>query len=160
MRKGKLGKVFSDDESGVFELPVQYMVAIIVAAMAIAIGSISAYHLWKDYQIKETIKEVKKIIGEAEMMCSTAEEGTKISIPINFPSGMKEVTFGSSDKSMSNSYRIMMKWGESKIFYSSEAKFTGESNGINIATIYKGCDMVTLSLIEIEGEKYVKITPS
>lgn len=145
------------NEKGVFELPMQYTVAIIVASIAIAIISFAGYQLWKDMQVKEAVKEVDKIVKEAELMYNTADEGTVQTIDINFPSGMKKVVFGSSDPYAANLYYVLMDWGENKSFHAHNVRFMGNSNGRVI--LYEGVNRVTLELMN-NGGKYVKISAS
>jgi len=146
------------DEKGVSELPTQYMVAIIVAAIAIAVIGVAGYHLWKDMQIKEAVKEVDRIVREAELMYNTADEGTVQTLDINFPSGMKEVVFGSENQYISNHYYILMNWGENKSFHAQDVHFTGDDKGR--AIVRGGINSITLELINIDGGRYVKISAS
>ncbi len=155
MRKEKRKLAFMQDTQGVFELPVQYMIAVIVAGIVILLISVAGYQLWKDVQVKKAREEVDKIVNEAELMYSTAAEGSKQTININFPSGMKKVVFGSSNPKNANHYYILMDWGQNESFYSKNANFS-------VAVLYPGISSVTLELIKINngGGKYVKITPS
>ena len=147
-----------NDEKGAFGLPVQYMVALIVAGMSIAIISIAGYTLWKDMQVKEAVKEVDRIVKEAELMYNTADEGTVQTIDVNFPSGMKKAVFGSENQYASNHYYILMDWGENKSFYAQHVRFIGGDNGEVV--LYGGIGRVTLKLIDGDGDKYVKIEAS
>ena len=142
------------DNRGIFELPVQYMIAVIVAGIAMALIGIAAHHVWREHQLKIAIKEVNKIVEEAERMCMTADENTTRHIYPHFPSSMKKVVFGSHDAP--NHYYILMDWGENKSFFSQNANFMGEN--APQAILYPGVDTIILELIYEEGETYVKIT--
>lgn len=142
------------DNRGIFELPVQYMIAVIVAGISIALIGMAAHHVWRDHQVHTTIKEVNKIVEEAERMCMTADEGTLRHLYPHFPASMEKAVFGSPDAP--NHYYMLMKWGENKSFFSPNANFMGEN--APQAILYPGVDTIILELIYEEGETYVKIT--
>ncbi|MEA2054034.1 MAG: hypothetical protein U9O96_02790 [Candidatus Thermoplasmatota archaeon] len=149
MKEEKIWK----DEKGVFGLPVQYMVALIVAGIAIALMSFAGYQLYKDMQVKEAIREADKIVKEAELMYNTADKGTAQTVDVKFPSGMRKVVFGSSNLDNANRYYVIMDWGQNKSFYSKNVNF-------GVAVLYEGIGSVTLELETNNGGKYVKITPT
>lgn len=146
------------DKGGVFELPMQYVVAVIVAALVILLIWAAAQNMNRDYELKEAIKEVKKIVNEAEIMYSTAEEGTNVTMNINLPSSVRKVTFGSSEKILAGRYYIIMDWGKRWGGLAENARFTGKEE--DVAIIYGGTEKIMLHLIKNgEGEKYVEIIP-
>jgi len=145
----------SKDKRGIIEMPVQYIVAITIASIAIAVTSFAGYQMWKDMQVKEAIKEVDKIVKEAELMYSSADNGTTQTITVDFPPGIEKVVFGSTNPSNSNRYYILMDWGENRSFYAQHARFTG--NGDGKAVLYGSVRSVTLELLNHGGNKYVKI---
>ena len=59
-------KLIWKNKKGVFELPMQYMVAVVIAGVVVAGISIAGYDLWKNHQIKMAVKEVKKIVLEMD----------------------------------------------------------------------------------------------
>ena len=138
------------NENGVMELPVQYVVATIVAGISIFLLGSATYSLWKEHEMKKAVGEIEKIIDEAEEMAITAQEGTKITIDVNLPNSVEKVIFGSSKEELRNRYCIIMKWGNNKSFFASNAKFLP-------AVLYGGRHTVTLELIRIGEENYVKI---
>jgi len=146
----------SKDKRGIIEMPIQYIVAIAIASIAIAITSFAGYQMWKDMQVKEAIKEVDKIVKEAELMCSSADNGTTQTITVDFPPGIEKVVFGSADPNNSNRYYILMDWGENRSFYAQHACFTGNDDGK--AVIYGGARSITLELLNHGGNKYVKVS--
>lgn len=143
------------NKKGVFELPMQYMVAVVIAGVVVAGISIAGYDLWKNHQIKMAVKEVKKIVQEAEEMYVTGESGTIVTLNINLPHSIEKVVFGSSNKNLANQYYILMDWGENQSFFSKVAKFRGGED--EKAILYAGMKEIVLKLEKIEGEKYVKI---
>jgi len=147
------------DRGGVFELPIQYVIAAIVALIVISLIFVSAQKMYRDYQLKEAIKEVDKIVKEAELMYSTGDDGTKITLEIDIPSGVEKIVFGSSEKILGGNYYIIMKWGEKWDGFAKNVKFTGEDGGQVV--IYGNTKEVVLYLFKNgEGEKYVKISPT
>jgi len=103
-------------------------------------------------QVKEAVKEVDRIVKEAELMYNTADEGTVQAVNIDFPSGVKKVVFGSLDPDNANRYYITMDWGENRSFHSKNVKFSQSA-------IYGGAKSITLRLVN-DGGKYVKIEVS
>lgn len=138
------------ETKGVFELPVQYMVAIVVAAIAIGIVSFAGYHLWRDMQTDKAVKEVNRIVSEATSMYATADEGTIQTMNVDFPAGMKKACFGSSDPRNANHYYIVMDWGENRSFYATDTNFS------HCSILHEGISSVQLELIEEDG-KYVQV---
>jgi len=137
------------DAKGVFELPVQYMVAIVIAAIAVGLLSFAGYHLWRDIQTDKAIREVDRIVSEATSMCATADEGTVQTIKVDFPAGMKKAGFGSSDPRNANRYYIHMDWGENRSYYAKNVNFS-------LGALHEGIERVQLELKE-EGGKHVEI---
>jgi hypothetical protein len=136
------------DETGAFELPVQYTVAIVAAAVAVALVSIAGYHLWQDMQTKHAVREVERIVDMATMMYATADVGTARTIRVDFPAGMKKAGFGSSDTRSANRYYVVMDWGENNTFYARNTNFSSKT------VLHDGVDRVRLRLID-EGGKHV-----
>ncbi|MBC7081230.1 MAG: hypothetical protein H5T44_03180 [Thermoplasmatales archaeon] len=128
---------------GILETPVQYLIMIIIASLAISIISFALYKTWRNYRIEEAEKEIRKIISEANLMAAQAEEGTRKSMEVNIG---KDVSFVEiRDKSI----RIVMKWNENRVLYSD----------VNLRCdqkIYPGKNFLTLELKK-NGEKYVEI---
>ena len=141
------------NKKGVFELPMQYVVAIFVAGIAILLMFVGIYSLWKDYEVKKAIKEVKRIVDEAELIYMTGDEGTHVVLDINLPNSVKEIVFCSSMEGLINRYYIVMKWGENKSFVAKNVKFYGKT------VLYSTTKKVSLEVIEKNGDKYVEITP-
>lgn len=134
---------------GVLELPVQYMVAIAVAAIAIFLLGGAIYNLWKDHEVKMAMKEVRKIIDEAEEMMAAAE-GTKTALDINLPNSVDRVILGSNEEKLKNRCCLIMKWGTNKTFFTQNARFSH-------TVLYGGKQTIILELVMAEGGNYVKI---
>jgi|GEM_PF-1354607 len=146
----------SRDKKGVIEMPIQHIIAITIASIAVAAISFAGYQLWRDMQVKEAIKEVDKIVEEAELMYNSADNGATQTIAVDFPPGIEKVVFGSANPSNSNHYYILMDWGENRSFYAKYVHFTGNNGGK--AVIYSSVRSVTLELFCHGEDKYVKIS--
>jgi len=149
--------IFKEDKA-ISEMPIQYMVAITVAALSIFIMIVAFRNLWESHQVEEAVKEVNRIVREAELMYNTADDGSKTILNVNFPSGMEKAVFGSRNPGNSNHYYIIMKWGENRSFYSKHVNFTGDYDGM--AVLYGRANKIIMELINREGGKYVSIRAS
>ena len=136
------------DKKGVLELPIQYTVAAVVAAVAIAGMVVTIHSLWQEYEEKKAIEETKKIVDEAERIYGIGEEETIVTLKVNIPNSVKKIVFGSRDKALQNHYYILMKWGKN-ISSFSDAKF-------DYSVVYGGRKSIKVELVG-EGEKLVKI---
>ncbi len=136
------------NDAGVLSLPVEYTVAIIVASIVIASLIATSYHLWREYEEKKAVKEVNKIVDEAEKIYGMGDVNTTITIDVNIPNSVEKIVFGSNNNLKDNHYYILMKWGRNMSFYSS-AKFC-------YSILYGGKKEVKIEL-EGNGEKHVKI---
>lgn len=145
-------------EEGVFELPSQYLFVFVIAGICLSIMFFSSYQIWKEQQFKEALREINKIVKEAELMYATAEENSIIKMPVSFPSTFDEAIFGSYDVNKTNHYYFRMKWGKG-ISAFSKANFTGRKDRVDIAKIYGECSEISLSIVKIDGGKYVCILP-
>jgi len=161
--------IIKNDEAAI-GLPVYVMVAIIVGSIVFAAFALSIYNIHKDAQVDIVAAEIEKITAEAENMFEYADEGTQVTIHVDFPNSMRFMVFGSlptdgisepSDLSlnedMSNSYYFVMDDGTIKT-YSSNARFSGESTN-EIAILHPGSYNLKIELVESEGKSYVKINP-
>jgi len=146
------------DEKGMFEMPSQYVVAIFVAGISISIMGFAIQHLSHHMQLEEAIKEVNKIVREAELMYNTGDNCSMNTVVVDFPPGMEKAVFGSSNADNTNRYYVLMNWGENRSFYSQYARFIGENNGR--AVLYGEIKSVTLELVSYNGDKYVSIRSS
>lgn len=144
------------DTRGVLELPVQYMIAVIVAGIAISLISFASYHVWRDHQLKRALHEVDKIVEEAERMCTMADENTIRHVQLHFPASMEKAVFGSADAP--NHYYVLMSWGENRSFFSEHASFSGEDTPQ--AVLHSGIREVILELQYEGGERHVTISAS
>lgn len=153
-----MGKCLVENKRGISELPMQYMIAVIIAAIAILLMGIYAQNLWREQEMNKAIEEVRKIVNQAEKIYSVGDEGTKMEMDINLPNSVKKVVFGSANEKLANRYYILMEWGKNKSFFAEEVNFKGK-NGKE-AILYGGKERVVLELIDKGGKKYVKIYSS
>ena len=157
------------DKNAVMGLPVYILVAIVVAAAIIAVFSIATYNLWLDSQFHKVEYETDKIVSEAENMFEYADEGTMVTIHVEFPDAMRYIVFGGLpknstsvptdlklDENTSNNYYFVMNDGRISTSHSN-ARFSSK-NTDEIAVFYSGVYDFKLELVkEFDGRTYVKI---
>ena len=157
------------DEHAVMGLPIYLLVAIIVAAAVVAVFSLAMYNLWLDAQIHHVEREVDKIVSEAENMFEYADEGTLVTVHVEFPTAVRYLVFGglpknaasepdttTLDENTSNNYYFVMTDGRLYTAHT-HARFSGE-NTSQIAMFHYGVYDMTLELVkEDDGRTYVKI---
>jgi hypothetical protein len=158
----------SRNDYAIMGYPVYLLVAIIVASVIIGLIAISVYNIWMDSQRHQVEYVTDSIISEAENMFEYADEGTVVSVSVEFPSSMRFVVFGSLpeqgtatptdftlDENVSNNYYYVMSDGSCATFHSN-ARFSGEQTN-ETAVFYPGSYDLTLELVKVEGRSYVKI---
>lgn len=156
------------DENAAINLPIYLMVAIIVASVILAVFSLSIYNLWLDSQVYQVESEIEKIISEAENMFAFANNGTLVTITIEFPSSMRHIIFGglpqngvteptelTLQENTSNCYYFVMSDGYISTAHSS-VRFSG-NNTNEIALFHSGSYDLTLELDKVDRRTYVKI---
>jgi hypothetical protein len=158
------------DDKAVMGLPIYISVAITIATVVIAVLSIALYNIWSDSQFHQVEHEIDKITSDAENMFEYADEGTMITVHVEFPSYMRFIVFGSLpknngisepenitlDENTSNNYYFVMGDGIIKTSHSN-ARFSGE-NTDEMAVFHAGTYDLKLELIkEVDGKTYVKI---
>jgi len=110
----------------------------------------------------------QKIISEAENMFEYADEGTLVTVSVDFSNSLKFAVFGSMpqngvlkptnynlDEKMSNNYYFVTDDGTISS-YSSNARFSSE-NISQIAVFGPGNYDLSLDLVNVGGKTYVKI---
>lgn len=158
------------NDKAVMGLPIYILVAIIAAANITAILSIAFYNIWSDSQFHQAEHEINKIASDAENMFEYADEGTVITIHVEFPSYMRFIVFGglpkndeisepkniTLDENTSNNYYFIMNDGRITTSHSN-ARFSSE-NSNEMAIFHAGTYDLKLELVkEVDGRTYVKI---
>jgi len=150
-------------------LPAYIMVALVVSAAVIAVFSLSIYNIWLDSQFHQVGYELNKIVSEAEDMFEYADEGTMVTVHVEFPGSMRYIIFGglpcdsgsipvsfNLDENTSNNYCFVMDDGRISILHSN-ARFSGNKTD-EIAVFYPGVYDLKLELVKgLNGKSYVKI---
>ena len=158
--------ILSDD--AVVGLPTYLTVAVIIAAVILAVFSISVYGLLSDSQMHQIKCEIDKIVSEAENMFEYADEGTAITLHIIFPNSMKYVVFGSLpnnsnsepvdlelDENTSNNYYFVTNDGDISIGHS-HARFSSNDTS-KISVFHSRTYDLKLELENVNGTTYVKV---
>ena len=158
------------DESAVVGMPVYLMVAIIVACIVFGFFAFSIYKMNEEAQVGVVRAEIEKITSEAENMFEYANDGSLVTVHVNFPSSVGFVVFGSLpegrgvkpmdltlDEDVSNCYYFVMDDGTIQTF-SSNARFSGK-NVDEISLLGSGSYDLKVELERAGGKTYVKIYP-
>jgi hypothetical protein len=158
------------DDKAVMGLPTYILVSITAATIVIAILLIALYGILSDSQFHQVEHELDKIISDAGNMFEYADEGTMITVHVEFPSYMRFIVFGSLpknggisepdnitlDETTSNNYYFVMNDGRI-ITAHSNARFSGK-NTSEMAVFHAGTYDLKLELVkEVDGRTYVKI---
>jgi hypothetical protein len=156
------------DERAVIGQPIYLLVALIVAAAIIAFFTLSIQQTAMNSQRNQVEHEVDKILIEATNMFEYAEEGTFVTIHVEFPATMRFLVFGglptngtmeptnlTLNETTSNNYYFVMIDGTLHTFHVN-ARFSSD-NLTQISVFHSGTYDLALDLSH-DGEKtYVKI---
>ena len=157
-----------NNKRAVIGMPVYLLVAIVVAGVIIGLFAIAIYNSIKNSQTEQVKNEIEKIISEAENMFEYADEGTLITVSVDFSDALNFVVFGSMPQNgvlkptdftlnddMSNNYYFVTDDG-TILSYSSNARFSSEDIS-KIAFFGPGYHDLNLELVNVGGKTYVKI---
>ena len=157
-----------DSKDAIMGLPIYLLVAMVTATVVIALLVLSMYNITIELQINQVEYEIQKIASEAENMFEYADEGTLVTLHVEFPDSMKFAVFGNMPENKnaeptnlslhdttSNNYYFVMNDG-TFASYHSNARFSG-CNETTIAIFYPGIYDLRLELCTIGGNSYVKI---
>jgi hypothetical protein len=93
MTFSKVHLLFSDEDAVVGQ-PVALLVIIIVAGVIITLLCLSIPNLMKDAQIHKVEGEIDRILIEATNMFEYADNGSIVTIPVQFPTSLRFIVFG------------------------------------------------------------------
>jgi hypothetical protein len=160
--------MFSLDENAVIGQPIYLLIAGIVSAVIIVLFLISFQNVIGESQIHMVDHEIDKILTQSTTMFEYANEGTFVSVHVDFPSSMRFIVFGSLpqngtqqptnlslNETTSNNYYYVMADGTIRTGHSN-ARFSAD-NKTQVALLHSGSYDLNLELFS-DGEKtYVKI---
>ena len=160
--------MFSSDERAVIGQPIYLMIAGIVTAVIITLFLISIHTMTAESQIQVIEHEIDKILTQSATMFEYADEGTFVTMHVDFPSSLRFIVFGglpqngtkppvdlSLNETMSNNYYYALVDGTIHTGHSN-ARFSAE-NCTQVAIFGPGSYDLKLELFS-KGEKtYVKI---
>jgi hypothetical protein len=158
--------LLSDDQDAVVGQPLGLLVILIIASVIIASLCLSIPHLIQESQIQIVEREIDKILVEATNMFEYANNGSIVTIPVEFPSSMQFIVFGylprngtneptnlTLEEKTSNNYYYVMNDGTLRTFHSN-ARFSNH-NMTQIVIFYSGNYDITLELCPMGGKTYV-----
>jgi len=156
------------DDTAVVGLPVYLLIVIIIACIIFGVFAFSIYKMHNDAQVDVVRSEIEKITSEAENMFEYANEGSLVTVHVDFPDSMGFLVFGSLpengvmeptehslDEGVSNCYYFVMDDGTIET-HSSNARFSGESVD-EIALLGPGSYDLRIELERVGDKSYVKI---
>ena len=82
------------DENAVLGQPVYLLVVIIIAAAIITLFSLSLQNIIMDSQIHQVVHEIDTILTEATNMFEYADEGSMVTVHVEFPTALRFIVFG------------------------------------------------------------------
>lgn len=166
----KFNRAFSlvDDVVAVLGQPVYLLIALVVAATIIVLFTLSLQNVTIDSQFHQVEHEIDTILTEATTMFEYADEGTSVTLHIEFPPSLQFIVFGglpensieeptdfTLDDNTSNNYYFVMSDGTLRSFHTN-ARFSGE-NLTQMAVFHPGTYDLSLELCHDNGKTYVKI---
>jgi hypothetical protein len=156
------------NKKAVLGLPVYLLVAIIVSVTILTFLSLSMKSTITEADIHQVQREINSILVQAEQMYTFADEGTLVTIHVEFPESMSFAVFGGMPQSSllpptkytlddhtSNNYYFVMNDGTFSISHSL-VRFSSE-NSSSIALFYPGSYDLNLELCTIGEKTYVKV---
>ena len=156
------------DENAVLGQPVYLLVVIIIAAAIITLFSLSLQNIIMDSQIHQVEHEIDTILTEATNMFEYADEGSMVTVHVEFPTALQFIVFGglptngtteptnlTLDENTNNNYYYVMNDGTLRLFHSN-ARFSSE-NLTQMAVFHTGTYDLTLELCYNDGKTYVTI---
>jgi hypothetical protein len=156
------------NDEAVVGLPVYLLIVIIVACIIFGVFAYSIVKMHNDAQSDIVRAEIEKITSEAENMFEYANEGSLVTVHVNFPDSMSFLVFGSLPKTgllkptnlalgedTSNCYYLVMEDGTIET-HSSNARFSGK-NIDEIALLGPGSYDLRIELERAGDISYVKI---
>jgi hypothetical protein len=160
--------MFSSDEDAVIGQPIFLLIAAVVSVIIIAILLVTLSTRTIESQRYTVEHEIDKILSQATMMFDYSDEGTFVTIHVDFPSTMRFIVFGSLPQngteqptnlslntSMSNNYYYVMvdgiiQAGHTNVCFSAK-------NSSRLALFHSGSYYLNLELVREGGTTYVKV---
>jgi hypothetical protein len=159
-------QVFSHETDAVIGQPISLLIIFIVAGIIILLLFLAVPPRMKDSEIQRVEAEITKVLTEARNMFEYADNGSITTVPVQFPTSMRYLIFGSFqrnstneptnltlDEKTSNNYYFVMKDGTVRTYHSN-ARFSNH-NMTKIAVFYPGTKTITLEVCQREGKTYV-----
>ncbi|MFH1101195.1 MAG: hypothetical protein V1726_04065 [Methanobacteriota archaeon] len=161
--------MFHNNENAVIGMPIYLIVALVVTAIILAIFLFSVQYLIRDAQVHSAQSTIQRIVDEAETMFEHADEGTMVTLHVEFPSSLRFVVFGGLpegdtsppqdlilNETTSNNYYYVME--DNSVFTGHSIARFSSHNTSEIAVFQTGVYDLTLELIQNAGRTYVTIS--
>jgi len=152
----------------VLGLPFYLLIAIIITGAILSVFALGLQNIITDSTIHQVEQEINKITTEATNMYEYANEGTNITVHVEFPSSLRCIVFGALpkngtaepslitfDENTSNNYYFVLKDGTVRSYHSN-ARFS-TPDFTHSVILHPGVYTLTLQLCFYEGKSYVTI---
>jgi len=159
-------QVLSIDTDAVIGQPIGLLIILLIAGVIISMLFLTVPTLLRDSEQQKVEGEINRILTEAMNMFEYADNGSVLTVPVQFPSSMRYLIFGSFqrngtnemmnlslDEKTSNNYYYVMNDGNVRIFRSN-VRFSNH-NMTEAAIFYSRTKTITLELCQREGKTYV-----
>ncbi len=160
--------MFSFEDDGVLGLPIYLLIAILISVTIIAIFLVSLATNTSESQSYAVEHEINMMVSQATTMYDYADDGSVVSVHVNFPSSMRFIVFGglpqngseqpanlSLNMSTSNNYYYVMVDGS--IHTGRTTACLSSENSSKVALFRSGSYKLTLELVREGDAVYVKI---
>jgi hypothetical protein len=148
--------------------PIYLLIVIIIVAAIIGALALSLQQVIIDTQIYQVEHEINRMTTEATNMFEYANEGTFITLHIEFPASLQFIVFGSLpsngtaepslltlDENTSNNYYFVMSNGMVRTYHSN-VRFSNQ-NLTQMVVLHSGVYDLTLELCSYMGKSYVAV---
>jgi hypothetical protein len=165
MQRKRLSSV-SRDNTAVLGQPLYLLIVILVSAIIIGVLVLSVEQLMNASTIHQIEHEIDRVVTEATNMFEYADEGTRVTLQVQFPCSLRFVVFGGLptngifepdlrmlNESTSNNYYFVMEDGSIHTYHSN-VRFSNQ-NFTQIILLHSGVYTLTLEVGSYEEKTYV-----
>ena len=158
-----------DTEQAVLSQPMSLLIIILVAGVILTVFCLLTPRLMRDAQLHQVESQINKILIEATTMFDYAQEGSCVTVHVEFPESLRFIVFGhlpstitnepvnqTFDETTSNNYYLVMNDGTVHAYHSN-ARFSNQD--MNQWMLFRsGSYDITLQLCQKEGVSYVAMS--
>jgi hypothetical protein len=156
------------DMYGVLGQPLYLLIVLIITTAIICLFALSIQRIIIDRETQQVEHEINRIITEATNMFEYADEGTRVTLHVEFPASMRFIVFGALptentaepmdrtlNENTSNNYYFVMNDNTFRSYHSN-TRFSNQ-NFTQMVVLHSGTFSLTLELCSYEGKTYVTL---